>query len=85
MDLSPRSAGKEESRIDDAQVRCTKLVRKPIRTGVNAGALYPNHNRARVRTGVAAPDELVDVRGTLDRMRLVKDATEIATADAPVR
>ncbi|MEO8486473.1 MAG: aminopeptidase P family protein, partial [Betaproteobacteria bacterium] len=36
-----------------------------------------NEVRARVRTGVAAPDELVDVRGTLDRMRLVKDAHEL--------
>jgi Xaa-Pro aminopeptidase len=37
-----------------------------------------NEVRARVRTGVAAPDEIVDVRGTLDRMRLVKDAHELA-------
>jgi Xaa-Pro aminopeptidase len=41
-----------------------------------AGAL--NEVRARVRAGVAAPDELVDVRGTLDRMRLIKDAHEVA-------
>jgi Xaa-Pro aminopeptidase len=41
-----------------------------------AGTL--NEVRARVRTGVAAPDELVDVRGTLDRMRLVKDSHELA-------
>ncbi|MCE7876310.1 MAG: M24 family metallopeptidase [Betaproteobacteria bacterium PRO3] len=41
-----------------------------------AGTL--NEVRARVRTGVAAPDELVDVRGALDRMRLVKDAHELA-------
>jgi Xaa-Pro aminopeptidase len=41
-----------------------------------AGTL--NEVRARVRTGVAAPDEIVDVRGTLDRMRLVKDAHELA-------
>ena len=41
-----------------------------------AGTL--NEVRARVRSGVAAPDELVDVRGTLDRMRLVKDAHELA-------
>jgi len=41
-----------------------------------AGTL--NEVRARVRTGVAAPDEVVDVRGTLDRMRLVKDAHELA-------
>ncbi len=33
--------------------------------------------RARVRTGVSAPDDLVDVRGILDAMRLVKDAHEI--------
>ena len=37
-----------------------------------------NDVRARVRTGVTAPDEIVDVRGTLDRMRLVKDAHELA-------
>ena len=41
-----------------------------------AGTL--NEVRARVRTGVAAPDELVDIRGTLDRMRLVKDEHELA-------
>ena len=35
-----------------------------------------NEVRARVRTGVSAPDEVVDVRGTLDAMRLVKDAHE---------
>jgi Xaa-Pro aminopeptidase len=35
-----------------------------------------NEVRARVRTGVSAPDEMVDVRGTLDAMRLVKDAQE---------
>ena len=37
-----------------------------------------NEVRARVRTGVTAPDEIVDVRGALDRMRLVKDAHELA-------
>ncbi|MCC6195104.1 MAG: aminopeptidase P N-terminal domain-containing protein [Burkholderiales bacterium] len=35
-----------------------------------------NEVRARVRTGVSAPDEVVDVRGMLDAMRLVKDAQE---------
>ncbi len=35
-----------------------------------------NDVRARVRTGVSAPDEVVDVRGTLDAMRLVKDKHE---------
>jgi len=34
--------------------------------------------RDRVRTGVSAPETVVDVRGTLDSMRLVKDAHEIA-------
>ncbi len=34
--------------------------------------------RERVRTGVAAPDAVVDVRAALDAMRLVKDAHEIA-------
>ena len=32
-----------------------------------------NEVRARVRTGVAAPEEVVDVRTTLDAMRLVMD------------
>ena len=35
-----------------------------------------NEVRARVRTGVSAPDEVVDVRGALDAMRLVKDTHE---------
>jgi Xaa-Pro aminopeptidase len=37
-----------------------------------------NDVRNRVRTGVAAPDEVVDVRGALDRMRLLKDDHEVA-------
>jgi len=37
-----------------------------------------NEVRARVRTGVTAPDEIVDVRAALDTMRLVKDAQELA-------
>ena len=37
-----------------------------------------NEVRNRVRTGVAAPDEVVDVRATLDTMRLVKDEHELA-------
>ena len=37
-----------------------------------------NEVRNRVRTGVAAPDEVVDVRATLDTMRLVKDEHEVA-------
>ncbi len=36
-----------------------------------------NDVRAQVRTGVSAPDDIVDVRGILDAMRLVKDAHEI--------
>src|SRR5262249_41250682 len=36
-----------------------------------------NEVRSRVRTGVAAPDEVVDVRAALDAMRLVKDAPEL--------
>jgi len=36
-----------------------------------------NDVRARARTGVSAPDEVVDVRGALDAMRLVKDAHEV--------
>jgi Xaa-Pro aminopeptidase len=36
-----------------------------------------NEVRSRVRSGVAAPDEVVDVRAILDSMRLVKDAHEI--------
>ena len=35
-----------------------------------------NEVRARVRTGVSAPDEVIDVRGALDEMRLVKDKHE---------
>jgi Xaa-Pro aminopeptidase len=37
-----------------------------------------NEVRNRVRTGVAAPDEVVDVRAALDTMRLVKDEHELA-------
>ena len=37
-----------------------------------------NEVRNRVRTGVAAPDEVVDVRAALDAMRLVKDEHELA-------
>ena len=37
-----------------------------------------NEVRNRVRTGVGAPDEVVDVRATLDTMRLVKDEHEVA-------
>ncbi|HEY1327307.1 MAG TPA: aminopeptidase P N-terminal domain-containing protein [Casimicrobiaceae bacterium] len=36
-----------------------------------------NEVRGRARTGVAAPEEIVDVRAALDGMRLVKDAEEI--------
>jgi Xaa-Pro aminopeptidase len=35
-----------------------------------------NEVRSRVRTGVSAPEEIVDVRAPLDAMRLVKDAHE---------
>src|SRR3954468_5833731 len=37
-----------------------------------------NEVRARARTGVSAPDEVVDVRGVLDTMRLRKDEHEVA-------
>lgn len=37
-----------------------------------------NGVRAKARTGVTAPSRLVDVRGLLDEMRLVKDEVEIA-------
>src|SRR6185312_14237763 len=37
-----------------------------------------NEVRNRVRTGVTAPEEVVDVRAALDAMRLVKDAHELA-------
>ena len=36
-----------------------------------------NEVRGRARTGVAAPEEIVDVRQALDAMRLVKDTHEI--------
>jgi Xaa-Pro aminopeptidase len=37
-----------------------------------------NEVRSRARTGVAAPEEVVDVRATLDSMRLVKDEHELS-------
>jgi Xaa-Pro aminopeptidase len=37
-----------------------------------------NEVRARVRSGVSAPEAIIDIRGTLDEQRLVKDAHEIA-------
>ena len=42
-----------------------------------------NAVRNRARTGVAAPEEVVDVRASLDTMRLVKDAHEVALMRAP--
>jgi Xaa-Pro aminopeptidase len=36
-----------------------------------------NDVRSRARTGVAAPEEIVDVRASLDAMRLLKDAHEL--------
>ena len=38
-----------------------------------------NSVRARARTGVRAPAEVVDLRSLLDEMRLIKDAHELAT------
>ncbi len=38
-----------------------------------------NSVRARARTGVRAPAELIDLRRLLDEMRLIKDAHELAT------
>jgi len=37
-----------------------------------------NEVRSRARTGVAAPEEIVDVRQALDALRLVKDEHEVA-------
>jgi len=37
-----------------------------------------NEVRGRARTGVAAPEQIVDVRQPLDALRLVKDAHEVA-------
>ncbi len=37
-----------------------------------------NEVRGRVRTGVAAPEQMVDIRAALDHMRLVKDEHELA-------
>jgi Xaa-Pro aminopeptidase len=37
-----------------------------------------NEVRSRARTGVSAPEEIVDVRQTLDALRLVKDGHELA-------
>jgi Xaa-Pro aminopeptidase len=39
---------------------------------------WMNAVRAQVRTGIAAPAEIRDVRRLLDEMRLVKDASELA-------
>ena len=36
-----------------------------------------NEVRSRARTGVAAPEEIIDVRKPLDMLRLVKDANEL--------
>jgi Xaa-Pro aminopeptidase len=33
--------------------------------------------RAQVRTGISAPDTIVDIRGTVDEMRLIKDDFEV--------
>ena len=38
-----------------------------------------NAVRAQVRTGISAPGEIRDVRKLLDEMRLIKDASELAT------
>jgi Xaa-Pro aminopeptidase len=38
-----------------------------------------NQTRSRVREGIAAPDGLIDVRGILDEMRLIKDSSELDT------
>ena len=43
-----------------------------------------NEVRSRVRTGISAPEEIVDVRQALDALRLVKDEHELE-ADAPRR
>ena len=47
------------------------------RRGTGASPSVLNEVRARVRTGVSAPDEVVDVRAPLDAMRLVKDEHEL--------
>ena len=60
-----RATGRRCSRRSDCSSRGTGASRSVL-----------NEVRARVRTGVSAPDEVVDVRGTLDAMRLVKDAHE---------
>lgn len=38
-----------------------------------------NAVRAQVRTGISAPGEIRDIRKLLDEMRLIKDASELAT------
>lgn len=42
-----------------------------------AVARWLNAVRAQARTGVGAPGQVVDIRGLLDEMRLIKDAYEI--------
>jgi Xaa-Pro aminopeptidase len=42
-----------------------------------AVARWLNAVRAQARTGVAAPGQVIDLRGLLDEMRLIKDAHEI--------
>ncbi|MDA1332398.1 MAG: aminopeptidase P N-terminal domain-containing protein [Proteobacteria bacterium] len=38
-----------------------------------------NQTRSRVREGIAAPTGLIDVRGIMDEMRLIKDPSELDT------
>lgn len=53
------------------------LGQDPVWDARIAAAL--NAVRAQVRAGKQAPEEIRDVRATLDNMRLIKDSTEIAT------
>ncbi len=49
-----------------------------LRRGISASPVLLNEVRGRARTGVAAPEEIVDVRQPLDALRLTKDAHELA-------
>ena len=86
-------AAKEIFRFDEAfpieklGEELPKLMadRSAVHTPVGMGASWDaqiaaaiNAVRSMARTGVSAPNSVIDVRATLDDMRLIKDAHEIA-------
>ena len=73
--------------IEKLSEQLPKLMadRSSVHTPVGMGAAWDaqiaaaiNAVRNMARTGVAAPNSVIDVRATLDDMRLIKDAHEIA-------